>query len=82
MTRQTKPTPPLTLTERMRRIRKKDSKPELTVRRLRRRTSGEKDVGVGVLDLRRLHAALGPRALVEIVEQEGRLHAVVAAAGR
>ena len=60
---------------------------ELTVRRLSRRTSGQKDievgdVGVGVLDLGRLHAALGPRALVEIVEQEGRLHAVVAAAGR
>ncbi len=85
---------------------------ELTVRRLSRRTSGQKDVGVGDagvgdggakdvgaedggakdggakdvgvggLDLGRLHAALGPRALVEIVEQEGRLHAVVAAGGR
>ena len=66
---------------------------ELTVRRLSRRTSGQtggvrvgdvgaKDVGVRALDLARLHAALGPRALVEIVEQEGRLHAVVAAAGR
>jgi hypothetical protein len=58
---------------------------EASVRRISRRAAGGvggDGTSVARLELGRLHAALGPRALVEIVEHAGQLHAVVVAGER
>jgi tetratricopeptide (TPR) repeat protein len=58
---------------------------EASVRRISRRAAGGSAgdaTSVARLELGHVHAALGPRALVEIVEHAGQLHAVVVAAGR
>lgn len=60
---------------------RRESELEATVRRITRQAAGAGgrgvEVGVGALDLGGLRAALGDRALVEVVQHGGELHAVV-----
>lgn len=67
---------------------RRESELEATVRRITRQAAGAEGGaprvvgGVAALDLGCLRAALGGRALVEVVQQGGQLHAVVVAAER